>query len=453
MQMESFKQTQLRLATWYALVMGAILGLGGLVIYQVTIRAYSDSIERELETVAKTLYAGIELHLEQPGRLEPVIEKLLPDICLTGAPCLVKTNLSHSYSFWTNYHISSKVHQSDYYIRFLDSSGKLIAVSGLRVDLPTTIDLQTWQTVIDLRGKRFHQIAFPLHTPNNRLWGYLQVGRSLKDLDSRLAALKFVLLVGLPITVILIGVSSWWLAGKAVRPIFYSHQQMQQFTADVAHELRTPLTAILATLDSTLRLSNLTELEVRDTLKTIERQVGRFYELVKDLLLLSRLEQHTLDSNPQSLCLNNLMSDLIEEFSALAAFANLKLVSNVRSPEPLYIFADEDQICRLFSNLIINAIQYTSPGGCITLKLTKEDRHAVFEVSDTGIGISHDAQVYVFDRFYRVKSDRSRQTGGTGLGLSIARAIAEGHGGSIGVQSEVGKGSTFTIRLPIERTS
>ncbi|PSF32926.1 two-component sensor histidine kinase [Aphanothece hegewaldii CCALA 016] len=452
MPMEPFNRTQLRLASWYALVMGAILGLCGLVSYQVTIRAYSDSMERELETVAKTLYAGIELHLKQPGRLEPFVEKLLPDVCLTDAPCLVEINPNHSHSFWKNHHIPSKVHQNDYYIRFLDSSNKLVAVSGLRVDLPTTMSSPNWQTVVDSQGKRFHQIAFPLHTLDNKLWGYLQVGRSLKDLDSRLAALKLVLLVGLPITVILIGVSSWWLAGKAVRPIYRSYLQMQQFTADVAHELRTPLTAILATLDSALRLSNVTEPEVRDTLKTIERQVNRFFELIKDLLLLSRLEQHTLDSNPQSLCLNDLMSDLIEEFSALAASVNLKLVSELRSPEPLYIFADEDQICRLFSNLIINAIQYTAPGGCITLKLSKEDRHAVFEVQDTGIGISLDAQTYIFDRFYRVQSDRSRQTGGTGLGLSIARAIAEGHGGSIRVQSEVGKGSTFTIRLPVEKT-
>ncbi|GFE68974.1 two-component sensor histidine kinase [Chroococcus sp. FPU101] len=432
--------------------MSLLLSLVGIVVYQVIIRAYMDSIDRELETVAGTLNTGIELYLKQPGRLEPFVKKLLPDICLIGESCPSQPDLKHSHSFWTDHHMLNKIHQSDYSIRVLDPSGKLIAVSGSRVDLPLTIGSQTWQFVVDSEGNRFHQIVSPLHTSDNQLWGYLQVGRSLKELDSRLAALRLAFLLGLPATIIFIGVSSWWLAGLAMRPIHHSYQQMQRFTADAAHELRTPLTAILATLDSTRRLPSLTELEARDTLKTIERQVNRFFELVKDLLLLSRLEQHTLSANPQLLCLNELMNDLVEEFSALAEAVNLKLIAEIQSHKPLYIFADEDQIYRLVSNLVVNAIQYTSSSGCITLVLESGERYAIIEVRDTGIGISPEHLAHVFDRFYRVNNDRSRQTGNAGLGLSIARAIVETYGGSIRVKSEVGKGSTFTIQLPLLKT-
>lgn len=450
MQTRLFNRTRLQLAGWYACVMGLILSLCGLVIYQVIIRAYSDSMARELETVSKTLLNGVELTLKHPGRLESNIQQLLPDICLTGAPsCLVQLVQKYSHTTSAIHHIPSGVYQSDYYIRFLDNSKKLVASSGLRLNLPPASDSKNQQIVVDLDGVRFRQIALPLHTPNHQLWGYLQVGRSLKDLDDRLAALQLSFLVGLPIIVILVGISSWWLARLAMHPIHLSYQQMQQFTTDVAHELRTPLTAILATVDSVLRLPSLTELETRDSLKTIERQVSRFFELVKDLLLLSRLEQHTLAGQPELLCLNELIDDLIEEFSALAAAKNLMLVPDVRLSKRLSVLADEDHICRLISNLVINAIQYTPAGGHITLRLDCEEQFAIIQVQDTGIGIPSDKQAYIFDRFYRINSDRSRQTGGAGLGLAIARAIVEAHGGSLHLQSEVGKGSTFNIRLPL----
>lgn len=450
MQMRLFRRTRLQLAGWYAFVMGLILSLCGFFIYQTVIRAYSGSIDRELETVTETLHHAIELSLREPGRLELDVQNFMPDICLAGKPCLVQPVQKHKHTTTPDGpHIPNGVYQSDYYIRFLDAAEKLVAYSGIWLDLPMASSSETQQTVTDSAGTRFHQITLSLHTSDNRLWGYLQVGRSLKDLDDRLAALQFALWIGLPITVILVGISSWWLAGVAMRPIYRSYQQMQQFTTDVAHELRTPLTSILATVDSTLRLPSLAEQEARDTLKIIERQAGRFFELVKDLLLLSRLEQHTLVSEPQLLCLNELIDDLIEEFSALTTAANLTLASDVRSYKRLCTIADEDQICRLISNLIINAIQYTPTGGCITLRLDSEERYAVIQVQDTGIGISLDKQDHIFDRFYRISSDRSRQTGGSGLGLAIAKVIAEAHSGSLSVYSKVGEGTTFTVRLPL----
>ncbi len=114
---------------------------------------------------------------------------------------------------------------------------------------------------------------------------------------------------------------------------------------------------------------------------------------------------------------------------------------------------DEEQLYRLVSNLIINAIQYTLAGGKVAAILERSEHHALIKIQDTGIGIAAKEQKRIFARFYRVNSDRSRASGGSGLGLAIAQAIVQGHHGSLQVQSELGKGSTFIIRLPLKVTS
>jgi signal transduction histidine kinase len=433
--------------------MGLILGICGFVTYQVVINAYLSSIDQELKAVAETLHNSIEFNLKQPGLLSPIAKQVLPDLCPPGETCPAPIAKKHEHHTSTGLHSLGAVYQGDYYIQFLNLSGQPIAVSGLRPEgLPVTPGSELWQTLTDRDGDRYHQISLELHTADRQTWGYLQVGRSLKDVDQRLAALKTAFFIGLPITVILVGGSSWWLAGLAMRPIYRSYQQMQRFTADAAHELRTPLTAILATVDSGLRMPMLTEAETRETLKTIERQASRFVELVKDLLLLSRLEQHTLINQPQTVCLNELIHDLVEEFSALAEVSHIQLQENIQTDRPLNVLADEDQIYRLMTNLIVNAIQYTPQAGTIILSLDKADHQAVIQVQDTGIGIASTDQTHIFDRFYRVNRDRSRQTGGAGLGLAIAQAIALAHRGSLQVQSELGRGSTFTVRLPLKPT-
>lgn len=120
----------------------------------------------------------------------------------------------------------------------------------------------------------------------------------------------------------------------------------------------------------------------------------------------------------------------------------------LRVSDPVNIVGNSDQLYRLFSNLIINAIQYTASGGKVTVYLDHSDHYAVIQIEDTGIGIPQQELSRIFDRFYRVNSDRSRSTGGSGLGLAISQAIVQAHHGSLNVQSELGKGTTFTVKLP-----
>ncbi len=430
-QNKLFSQTRWRLASWYAAVMGFILGLCGLGVYQAVVHAHWQTLDRELESVAGTLHDSIENTLKQPGRLELAAQQLLPERR-------------------SNRHILGAIHQGDYYIRLLDRSRRIIALAGFQPEgLPLTTGEVTWQTLKDAQGNRYHQISLPLHTQDNLDWGYMQMGRSLKDLDDYLANVKLILLLGLPIAMILVGGSSWWLSGLAMQPIYQSYEKIQQFTADAAHELRTPLAATQATVESVQRIPHLSEPEARDILRAVERQNQRLIQLVTDLLLLARMERHLLPIRHQVCCLNDTVSDLVEELTALAIAAGITLTSDIRVSKPLNVVGDEEQLYRLVSNLIVNAIQYTPPGGRVTVVLERSEHHALIQIQDTGIGIAPKEQLRIFDRFYRVSGDRSRDTGGSGLGLAIAQVIVHAHRGSLQVQSELSKGSTFTIRLPL----
>ena len=424
-----FHLTRWRLAAWYAVVMGFILGLCGLGVYQAIVHAHWQTLDRELESVAGTLHDSIENTLKQPGRLESTTQQLLPEER-------------------EKRHILGAIHQGDYYVRLLDNSDQIVTVAGFQPQgLRLISKKEPWQTLKDIQGNRYHQISLSLHTQNNISWGSMQMGRSLQDIDNYLTNVKIILLLGLPIAMILVGASSWWLSGLAMQPIYQSYKQIQQFTADAAHELRTPLAATQATIESALRLYSFTP-ETQDIFNAIERQNRRLTQLVTDLLLLARMEKQPL-SIQNRCCLNDLVSDLVEELASLAIASHLQLTSNFKVHQPLNVLGNESQLYQLVSNLIINAIQYTPKGGQVNVTLDRGSNFAVISVQDTGTGINEAEQRRIFERFYRINSDRSRNTGGSGLGLAIASVIVHAHNGSLQVQSQLGKGSTFTVRLPL----
>ena len=445
-QNKLFNRTRWRLASWYALVMGFILSLSALGLYKAIAHAHWVALDRELESVAGTLHDSIELKLKQPGRLELVLEQLLPNLCDRSTNCIKEQTSSQR-------HVLSAINQGHYYIRLFDNSGRLIAIAGAHPEgLPEVLNKKLWQNLQDGKGNVYHQITLSLHTQDNRDWGYFQVGRSLEEFDDYLNTVKLILKLGLPTTMFLVACASWWLAGLAMQPIYQSYRQIQQFTADAAHELRTPLAATQATVESTLSMPNLDEQEARDILHTIERQNRRLIQLVADLLFLARLERQPVPVRRQC-CLNDVVSDLVEEFDELAFGAGVALKAVLGAYQPLLVIGDEDQLYRLVSNLIINAIQYTPKGGLVRVVLNHSDHQALVTIQDTGIGIAAEEQTLIFDRFYRVNSDRSRNTGGSGLGLAIAQAIVQAHHGSLQVHSELGKGSIFTIKLPLNDTN
>jgi signal transduction histidine kinase len=437
-----FNRTRWRLASWYTGVMSLILTVSGFTAYHFLTDAHWHALHRELESVAGTLHDGLEPILEQPGQLNQRVAQLLPGLCFALTPC--------SEPVAAERHVLGTVQQEGYYVRFLDQTGQLIASNGQPPDnSPITQPLPLWQTLENQHGKRYHQTSLLLKNNQHLPWGYIQVGRSLTEFDQYLATLRLTFLLGLPITMLFIVGASWWLAGIAMRPVYHSYQQIQQFTADAAHELRTPLAATKATIESILELEDLPESEARNTLQTIERQNNRLAQLVQDLLVLSRMDVQVLPVKQQVCYLNTLLTDVLDEFSAMAIAANIVLTLNIQTQTSIYVSGNEDQLFQLIANLVTNAIQYTPEGGNVTVALTCNSTQAIVQVQDTGIGIASEDQLRIFDRFYRVSRDRSRQTGGAGLGLAIARAIAQVHRGQLHVQSVLGKGSVFIVQLPL----
>lgn len=436
-----FYQTRLRLAAWYTLVMGGILGLSSLGVYNVVAHAYYETIDQGLQSVANALHKSIEPTWQQPGQLQRLAKEFSLELCVAQTNCLHKTTAIKK-------SITEAANPVNYYIRLLDRSGKLFASRGIEFDnLPMTSKLQYWQILTDSSGARYREITLPLYT-QKQVSGYLQVARSITDLDQHLVYLRLALVLGLPISMIFVGLSSWWLAGRAMQPVYLSYQQMQQFTADAAHEFRTPLAAMYSTIEAAIKLQQ----EPKSNggiLDVLKRQNRRLSQLVGDLLLLTRIDQKQLTGEYQLCCLNDLISDLTEELAFLAVETKVNLSKQVQVSEKLYVMGNEEQLYRLISNLIANAIQATSSGGKVTVFLEKSELYAMIKIQDTGVGIAVEHQQRIFDRFYRVDRDRSRTSGGSGLGLAIAIAIARAHKGNIHVQSLPGLGSTFTVRLPL----
>lgn len=441
-----FRLTRLRLAAWYALVMGCIMGASGLGVYHVVAHAYRETIDKGLESVANALHDSIEPVLQQPKNLQQLAKQLSLELCVTQADCLTQTAVIKN-------QIAQAAGTVNYYMRLLNRSGKPIALAGIHLEeLPLTSPTKHWQMSQDRSGIHYRQITLPLYT-QNQVSGYIQLGRSLKDLDQHLAALRLTLLLGCPITMIFIAICSWWLAGLAMQPVYRSYKQMEQFTADAAHEFRTPLAAMHSTIDAAFRLHGqaVSESDFQSPngiLQVLKRQNVRLSQLVGDLLLLARLDQQQQRVEYHPCCLNDLISDLVEELAFLAVEAEVKL-AQIQTPEKLYVLGNEEQLYRLISNLIVNAIQATACAGKVTVCLEHSERYALIQVQDTGIGIAREHQSRIFDRFYRVNKDRSRASGGSGLGLAIAQAIAKAHKGSIHLQSQLGVGSTFIVKLPL----
>jgi signal transduction histidine kinase len=436
-----FHTTRLRLAGLYAGTMGFILTLCAIGFYEAMAHSHVSELSHRIESVAGTLHDGLEASLQQPGKLEPIVQKFIPSLCIAGTTCTYKSTAAHYLGVFQEH---------GYYIRFVTLSGQLLASAGeIPTDLPVRVETSPWQTLEATDGTRYKQLSLLLKTANQDAWGYMQVGRSLSDIDGHMVWVRLILLIGLPTAMLLVVIASWWIAGQAMKPVYSSYRQMQQFTADAAHELRTPLAAIQANLESTLT-PEATDADAWDTLRTVERQNNRLSRLVHDLLLLSRMDLQGFSAKQEFCNLNDLVNDLVEEFSALALASKISLTADLQTNTPITLFGREEQLYRLVANLITNAIQYTPASGKVVVHLKRDDHHALIQVQDTGIGIPPREQVRIFDRFYRVNSDRSRHTGGSGLGLAIAQAIAQTHQGSIQVESEVGKGSLLTVKLPIK---
>ena len=220
------------------------------------------------------------------------------------------------------------------------------------------------------------------------------------------------------------------------------------FVANASHELKTPITAIRGLAETMVGDPEAERDTLRQYMERIHAQSLRLSNLITDLMTISRLEA---DQGTGDFTRFNFYELVRREVRAAASAVEAKFHRLVLEPwaTPIDIYADRQNLSQLVNNLIDNAIKYTPEGGQIKVRVRAEQGEAVLEVEDNGIGISPQYQERVFERFYRIDKARSQSLGGTGLGLSIVRNIAERHQGRVGVVSQLGRGSTFTFRMPL----
>ena len=225
-----------------------------------------------------------------------------------------------------------------------------------------------------------------------------------------------------------------------------SGETQRRFCDIAAHEMKTPLTILQGNLDVALMKARTTE-EYREALLNNLEQVGRLIALTRSLLTLANFTSGKPPVHLVPLALEPLIQDLIDELTLLADDRRITLSFESQPVPP--VLGDAQWIKQALINLIDNALHYTPTGGAVTIRLQAVGDGVAVAIEDTGHGIEQEHLPHLFERFYRTDWARAKDAGGTGLGLPIVKEIAEAHGGTISVTSQVDKGSVFTLRLPV----
>ena len=397
------------------------------------------------------------------------------------------------------------------FIQVLDESGQIGQKSdNLRnVQIPVSLNalrnasqgLITFETSRTFGNTPLRIVTLPV-IENSHIARIIQVASSLEDVENALNSLLLILVITVPSALMLASVGGQFLANKALNPVDHitqtarqitsqnlnqrikplkvrdeisrlvetfnemisrldkSFHQMKQFSSDASHELKTPLTILKGEVEVALRKERTIQ-EYEQTLRSNLEEINRMSTVVDDLLLLSKTDIEQLPLHRDNISLTKILNDVVVQVDILAQAKQVR-VQLVNSDGDMIILGDELRIRELLLNLIENGIKYTPEKGFVSVTLDTERvpdestggsiRFARITVSDTGIGIAKKDQEKIFDRFFRVDKARSREEGGSGLGLSICKWIVEAHQGRISVESELGKGSSFVVRLPIHST-
>jgi len=225
------------------------------------------------------------------------------------------------------------------------------------------------------------------------------------------------------------------------------YRRVAQFSANVAHELKTPLTILRGEAELAVGAAHTPE-EAQRLAQTFLEESVRLSGIVDDLLTLAQEDPARVAIERRPVRIEEMVEDLREDAGILAQEKGLRVT--VEENAPATVLGDAARLRRLFRSLLANAVKYTDTGGTIGIRSRRDRATVQVSIRDTGIGIAAESLPRVFDRFYRAEPARSRDGSGAGLGLSLARWVAEAHGGSIGVESVVGQGSTFTVTLPLQ---
>ncbi|UPK44241.1 sensor histidine kinase [Paenibacillus pabuli] len=274
----------------------------------------------------------------------------------------------------------------------------------------------------------------------------VSIVRSLEDVNHTLNSLLRDLAMGVISGVLISLLAGLFLAGRALVPIRRSWEKQQRFVADASHELRTPTAIIHAETELLLQHPTRSIEEESPHIAVILQESKRMSKLLDNLLTLARTDSNQLQIDSAMIRLDHVLLELAEQFKLLAVTKDIQIETEI--DEPLWMWGDRGRIRQLLIILLDNALKYTPVDGQIRITGRVQSNEVSISISDTGIGISKEDLPYIFERFYRGDKVRSRMEGGTGLGLSIARWIADVHGGTIRVHSEIAAGTEVQLFFP-----
>jgi heavy metal sensor kinase len=456
------RSIRLRLTLWYVLLLAIILAAFSAGIYSALRHSLYANLDDSIEARANDLL-GI-IRYEEGG---PTLAGSLA----TDSPDL-----------------------GEQFVRVYDASGNLtfdtsgeagtVPIQGSAVEKALAGRVATRS--VSAGGGPFRVLVVPIER-DGQVTGALEVGRASDDVVNTLSTLLLILAIAYPGTLAVASLGGVFLAGRALSPIDRitrlarrisaedlgqrldlrlpddevgrlartfdemiarldeAFRRQRQFTADASHELRTPMTVIKGQIEVALQRERDPQ-AYRQVLQAVNEEVDRMIRLVGSLLTLARADAGQIPITLEPVSLPDVVGAAIEQVQPLASRRGVDL--QLSSSRPVTLRADEDLILQLLLNLLDNAIKYTAAGGQVTVGWDANGRDVELWVRDTGSGIAREHLTRLFERFYRVDKARSRAEGGSGLGLAISRWIAEAHGGSISVESALGRGSTFTVRLP-----
>jgi signal transduction histidine kinase len=419
-----------RLMLAYLVAMTAIVGVSETTFYFFFSRSLNSQLNNQLLTLVQAAAPSLRT-VRVEGR--PSLDEELP---------------------WRN--LFSTREQS---LEWFDPNGKLLAQEGEDFpQLPLAQNLSFSQlskgSPVIQHQEQMRVITIGVYANTSdaktlRLEGYLRASQSTKRLESTLSNLRLGMGLGGIIALLLASVSSLYLTRQVVKPMRYNFQRLTQFAADASHELRNPLLRI--SIATEIMLSHEERLEPADIKKltTISTATEQMKRLIDDVLFLARTDAAyiPLTDQERTVALDTLLKTLVERFEPQAQVKGIHFQKQV--PDDLAVMGNANQLERLFSNLLENALKYTEKGGRVTVSVNKYRQNAIISVKDTGMGIPPEYLPFIFQRFCRAEQARAKEEDGFGLGLAIAQTIAKQHGGEITVNSQLGFGTCFQVRLPL----
>ncbi|MBF1990961.1 HAMP domain-containing sensor histidine kinase [Fischerella thermalis] len=330
-------------------------------------------------------------------------------------------------------------------LNWFDTKGNLIEKQGRDI-LSLPVHVKEGEQINTVGKNRIQSVTLPIISSDDKQFiGYVRASQSLEEFDETLNKLDLGLGGGIVVALIISSVGGVWLTRQAMQPIEESFERLKQFTADASHELRSPLMAIKSNAGVALKYPEGMRETDAEKFQAISSATNQMTRLTEDLLFLARYD-NIPNRSKETVNLSLILNDLVQLYQPQAIAKEINLKSQLT--EKLYLLGDTNQITRLFTNLIQNAIHYTPSEGIVEITANRSATDIVVNVQDTGIGIAPKDLENIFERFWRADKSRSYNSGGSGLGLAIAQAIAQNHDGLITVTSQLGIGSCFTVRLP-----